>query len=514
MKPNDPSNPIAVLIVEDDDAQRRILADLVRDEGFEPVVCANGAEALERFAHSVPPVAIVDQLLPDMTGIELLQHTGGINRGMRVIIYTGYGSFESARDAVNLGAFAYVEKLSDTRQLLSQVHRAVQQHMAEALSESEQRYRTIVEQIPAITYMLTPDPEPRLLYLSPQVERILGLSTRRFLEDAAEYDRAIHQEDRRRIRELRRDCLARQAPFSAEYRMVTSDGRTIWVHDDSTPVMDAAGRPLYHHGVMMDITRTQRAAEQAAQRQTQLEHALRVAMVGEMATSLAHELNQPFAAISNFAEACSRRLREGYVPTERLLPIIEDIATQANRAGQIIHRLREFVRKRAPLRKRADMNRIVTEAVQLFAAEARSCGVPVDMALTESLPAVLADAVQIQQVLLNLLRNGLDACAAVERDEHRLTVSTGLDGEGRVMASVADTGPGIAPDLAERLFEPFYTTKPRGLGMGLAICQTMMQLHGGNLWLENGEPVGAVARLTLPAELPEPDEDDTAADPP
>lgn len=241
------------------------------------------------------------------------------------------------------------------------------------------------------------------------------------------------------------------------------------------------------------------AQEQAQQHQAALAHALRVGTVGEIATGLAHELNQPLAAIVNYAQGSVRRLRSGAVEPRQLLPPLLDITMQAERAAEIIRHLRQLVRRAEPKYQPADINEIVSAALRLAHLEAGAGDMRFEVELDETLPKVMADAIQIEQVVLNVLINAIEAGCEVTGRECTVAVRTGRDEQGDIEVTVSDSGPGFATEEALLLFKPFYTTKARGLGMGLAISHTIVESHHGRLTAHSTPGGGATFRLVLPA---------------
>jgi len=227
---------------------------------------------------------------------------------------------------------------------------------------------------------------------------------------------------------------------------------------------------------------------------------LRVGTMGEMAAQLAHELTQPLGAIANYAAGCRHRMQATPGLPVELIEAVDRIGREALRAGAIIRRLREFLQKAAPQRAPVDVNTLVHVIADMIDGEARESGVEVDLLLQDDLPAVLADSVEIEQLLLNLVRNGLEAMHASPGRAPTLAIETRFLRPAAVEVLVRDSGPGL-PDGATQIFEPFHTTKPGGLGMGLAICRTIVELHGGTLAATSG-PHGAIFRFTLPVDAP------------
>ena len=248
-----------------------------------------------------------------------------------------------------------------------------------------------------------------------------------------------------------------------------------------------------------DITERKHAEEQARQHQAHLAHVLRLNTMGEMAAGLAHEINQPLGAIANYAQGCTRRLRGGSVDGAELLPIVEEIAHEALRAGEIIRRLRDLVRKEGPQQAAVDLNALVRESTRIIGPEALQSGIRVELALAPDLPPVTCDSIQIEQVLLNLLLNGVEAVQTAGNGERSLTITTAAAGAAGIEVAIRDSGGGV-PDPPADVFKPFFSTKPNGLGMGLSISRSIIEAHGGRLWATRNADHGSTFRFTLPLE--------------
>lgn len=246
------------------------------------------------------------------------------------------------------------------------------------------------------------------------------------------------------------------------------------------------------------IADRRRAEDRARHLLEQLTHVARLSTLGEMAATLAHELNQPLGAVSNFANGCIQRLRAGTADAEVLIPILQKIESQAQRAGRIIRRLRAMAGGQGPLKIAADVNQLVVQVVELEGPEALQYEVETALELGAGLPEVQADPIQIQQVILNLLRNGIESMAETVPPRRRLTVTTHRVESGAVEVAVADRGKGCTPEEFERLFDAFFTTKEHGMGLGLAICKSIVEAHGGQLDASANPGGGLTVRFTLP----------------
>ena len=269
---------VRVLIVEDNDAQRQILTDLICDEGFETVACDTAAEALAQAEVDAFGVAILDQRLPEMSGTELLEHLRGLQRDLRAIIHTAYGSFESAKDAVNLGAFAYVEKLGHPEELVRHVHRAARSWMAGALQRSEEKYRHLVDSVQAIVWRSDPM-TARFTFVSQQAETMLGYSVDQWLDEPTFWQDHIHPEDRDWVLDKCARATATQQSMEFEYRMIAADGNVIWLRDFLNIIVEN-GQPTELVGVMIDITEQKRTAEALRRSEDSLKEAQHIAHIG------------------------------------------------------------------------------------------------------------------------------------------------------------------------------------------------------------------------------------------
>ncbi|MGZ9103816.1 MAG: PAS domain-containing sensor histidine kinase, partial [Rhodoplanes sp.] len=251
-------------------------------------------------------------------------------------------------------------------------------------------------------------------------------------------------------------------------------------------------------GIGVDITARKAAERAACEQQIELARVLRINTMGEMAAALAHELSQPLAAILSYTQGCQRLMAgcEGTPPD--VSTYLDKLAGQAQRAGEIIHHIRRFIQKDEPLRESCDMNELVREAAAFARAETAVHGIRVTLNLALGALLVRAERIAIEQVILNLFHNGVEALAAAGDRRREITIETYAREEKEVVVAIKDTGPGVPEELHERLFHPFVTTKRNGLGLGLSICRSIVQDHGGEMWLAEPEEAGANICFTLP----------------
>ncbi len=286
--------------------------------------------------------------------------------------------------------------------------------------------------------------------------------------------------------------------YEIEQRLRTRGGEYRWVLSRAKAVERGPdGAALRVIGTNRDITGRKRIEEQASRRQAELAHLLRLHTANCVAGELAHEINQPLGAIANFANGLVNHLRQDSPDRAALLEAAEYIAAQALRAGAVLQRVREFIRKTPPHQAATDLKRLIAAAVAFVEAEAQRHAITIQLRLAPDLPAVLADAVQLEQVLINLLRNGIEAI--VDSGAARGTIVVTSAANDRIEIQVSDDGPGVPLAAREQLFDPFFTTKPQGLGMGLSISRSIVAAHGGELVLVANGGRGATFRITLPA---------------
>ena len=390
---------------------------------------------------------------------------------------------------------------------------------------SEERFRTILENAPVMIDSF--DEAGNCLLWNRECEKRLGWARE---EIAASGDPLSLMYADRSLRDVLLADINRADGSFREYRVLAKDGSTrvqqwanfrlpqgtlISLGYDVTERVRAEAeiRALNEHlenrvrertaQLEAAIERRERAEEEARRHQADLAHVLRVQTMGEMAAGLAHEINQPLGAIANYAQGCRRRIVSNSLTEAELMPILESIAAEALRAGERISHLRALVRKQNSQREPTHVNEIVHGAVELTQPDTRAVGVTVRLALADDLPPVLVDRIQIEQVVLNLLRNAVEAMDDC-RGDALLVVETRADRAGGVEVAVRDTGVGLPAERTAVVFEPFITDKAAGLGMGLAISRSIVELHGGRIWAEPNGARGTTFRFTLPGESPDP----------
>ena len=363
----------------------------------------------------------------------------------------------------------------------------------QALRESEAKFRAAIDGIAGLVAIMGPSGEleaanrPIVEYFGRTVEELRNWGT----------SDAVHPEDLPRVLESYKTSLATGTSFHHELRLRRFDGEYRWFENRGAPIRDESGRIARWYCLLVDIEDRTRALERLQQLQSDFAHMNRVSMMGELAASLTHEITQPIGSALNNARAALNFLNRQPSDLGEVREALDGIVSDADRAGNIVDRVRDQMKKAPPRKARFDLNEAIDEVIVLARTAIAKNEVSVQTRLTDDLLPVQGDRVQLQQVVLNLILNAVEAMGSVEAGARELSIITGQDQTG-VRVAVRDSGPGIDPDHRERIFQTFYTTKSSGTGMGLSICRSIINGHGGRLWVEANEPRGAVFQFTLP----------------
>ena len=344
--------------------------------------------------------------------------------------------------------------------------------------------------------------ETAILYGSEETYCIWGFDPAEGIPSREAVFRRIHPDDRDRLDAEVQRALGEKRHYSVGYRVVLPNGTEKHVESIGEPAFSATGELIEIVATQIDVTERKRAEEEherLRQLELDLAHMNRLSMMGELAASLAHEITQPIAAARNNARAALNFLDKQPSDLGEVREALGCVVGDADRAGVIIDRMRDHIRKAPPRKHRFDLNEAINEVIVLARSAIAENGVSVQTRLSEGLAPVEGDRVQLQQVILNLVLNATEAMSAVNKGSRELSISTGPSRTNGVLAAVRDSGPGIDPEHIERVFDAFYTTKPSGVGMGLSICRSIIDAHGGRLWADANEPSGAAFQFTLPS---------------
>jgi PAS domain S-box-containing protein len=361
------------------------------------------------------------------------------------------------------------------------------------------RLQVIIDTIPAAVWSNSPDGSTD--FLNKRFRDYVGLS----LEEGRGWAwmNALHPEDR--ALDDWRAALATGEPFEKEARLRRSDGEYRRFLLRFVPLRDERGSVVEWYATSTDIEDLKRAEEELRRRearlrdaQIELAHANRVTATGQLAASIAHEVSQPISAALTNANAARRWLGAEPPDLEEVHQALDRIIRDGGRARDIIGRIRALVRKAPPRDDQLNINETILEVITLTRSELRSSGTSLQTQLADGLPLIPGDRVQLQQVMLNLILNAVEAMRGSSTTGRELLIRTQIDGPGSVLVAVQDSGPGLEPESLDRLFDAFYTTKKSGMGMGLSICRSIIEAHGGRVWATPSLPQGATFQFTLP----------------
>jgi two-component system sensor kinase FixL len=366
------------------------------------------------------------------------------------------------------------------------------------LAQAEQHARALGDWLPFGNWVCEADGSLR--HISQAFLDLVGMTLSE--ARAQGWTHLMPSQDRTQVSRQWAHCLATGEEWDCQYHLEPPRGQRRTILSRARPVRDVEGRIVSWVGVNLDITEREQAKHLLAQREAELAHAGRLGLMGELASGLAHELNQPLAAITTYAQGCLHRLDWTPPDREGLGQGLDHIIRQAERAGRIIRHLREFARVGEPTWAITGVNELIEEVIELVNGDIRHNDIDLVKDLSPHVPRICVGRIEIEQVLVNLMRNAIEAMSSLTTPPRQLTVQTRPLGQA-VRLTVADTGPGVSDEALAHMFDPFYTTKATGMGVGLNLCETLVQHHQGQLWAERNAHGGLSLHLQLPVHLDE-----------
>jgi PAS domain S-box-containing protein len=363
------------------------------------------------------------------------------------------------------------------------------------LRASELSLRTMIETIPGMLWSATPD--GAVDYCNARVLDYTGLPQEQIKGDG--WLKTVHPDDADRMARAWALCVENGDYFQFEFRCLrASDGMYRWCVSRALPLRAPGGRILKWYGTVVDFHDRRKAEEDLRNTQAELAHVNRVMTMGALTASIAHEVSQPLAAIIASCDSCTAWLASDPPNLDKARAATSRMIKAATQASEIVQRVRALFKKTPSITAPVDVNELLEETISFVRHEAQRQNVSLRADLGAGLPTVGGDRVQLEQVILNLMMNGIESMAGLDSEPKQILVRSALPNPGELLVSVADTGPGIDAEHANGLFAPFFTTKPQGIGMGLPICRSIIEAHGGRLWAENNVSGGAVFQFILP----------------
>jgi len=363
------------------------------------------------------------------------------------------------------------------------------------IQESERQLRQLTDAIPQQIWRA--DASGNVEYVNGHLLTYLGRPIAHL--QGASFFSIFHAVDEPIVRQAWHTALQSKITFEAEARVRSAEGNYRWFLVRAVPQMDGTGAVARWYGIHIDIEEQRRAQQSLAEAQEEQSRTSHLLSLAEMAASIAHELNQPLTAVVTHAYACREWLREDALNITKASATAEKIVQESTRASAVVGRVRALFRKEAQTHELTDMNGLIRGVERLLRDEAIRRDVAIRLILADELPKLKVDPVQIQQVLVNLALNGMDAMSEIE-GARILTISSLRRSGDETLVSIEDQGPGVPANISERIFEPFFTTKSNGTGMGLAICRSIIEMHDGKLWAENGPGGGAIFHFAIRTE--------------
>jgi len=494
-----------ILLVDDNPINLQILYKTLQGSGYRLLIAKNGQSALEIARRAKPSLVLLDVMMPDMDGFEVCTQLKAdpATATIAVIFLSALGDSQAKVRGLAVGGVDYIAKPFQSDEVVARVrthikiHR-LEQQLARRNSELEAENQQILDAIEE--GIIGVDGEARVSFINPAAVRMTGWSTADIIGETLQTLPILQgvSSDHEPILS-NRALQAGQVVHSDMELIRTRDGQLLPV-ELTLSARKEGGAVL----VLRDISTwleheemLRRAREEMESQRQHLAHMERLSSSGEMAAGIAHEVNQPLTALVNYAQVGRRLLDRDDVDRDKLDDLLDKINTQAVRASEVIKRLRSYVKKPDAGRTRVDLNQLLQEVVTLAEVDSRINDVPIHLEFEGGLPQIAVDVVQIQQVALNLLRNAMEAMQSAPDKQHGVVVRTALE-NGCVSFFVIDRGYGISEEIEQQLFRPFFTTKHNGMGVGLSICQSIVQTHAGEIGYRGNAEGGSTFYCRLP----------------
>lgn len=497
-----------ILLVDDNPQNLKVLYETLDGRGYKLLVADHGEKALTIAQKSLPDLILLDIMMPEMDGYEVCRRlkASPATQGISVIFLSALEDTDSKVRAFDAGGVDYISKPFQLREVIARVENHLTIHRLRDELQARNRALQIDKELILNAmgegiYGL--DAHGRVRFANPAATRIGGYS-----EDdlrGREFIATLVEEADVELRQQLHDAIV----FGESLRLPLvqlrrADGELVPVDLSLSPTWERdqlTGAVVVFRDISADLARQaelEQARRKLEEQRDQLAQFLRLSTMGEMAAGIAHELNQPLTAVTNYAQVANRLIKAENLDRETLAETLDKIDRQALRASEVLRRIRGFIRKHASGRERVDLELLLNETQQLALLDGNQRHLPINLELEENLPDVMVDPIAVQQVALNLIRNALEAQQEQPPERQFLGLQARRIDDRTVEVRVVDRGPGLAPEMAQNLFTPFMTTKATGMGIGLTLCQSIIQSQGGQIgYLPNPEG-GSIFYFTLP----------------
>jgi PAS domain S-box-containing protein len=498
---------LRILSIEDDPKDAELIQDLLETGNIACEVTRVDTQAalMASLEQGGVDLILADYSLPSFDGFSALKVATKFCPDVPFIFVSGTLGEEVAIEALKFGATDYVLKTrlsrlvpSVMRALREATERTERKRVEESLRQSEAYLAEAQRLSRTGSWALVPA-TGKIRYWSQECNRVLGFDPQDGQPRFETFFERIHPDDQAKVSEISDIVGAEKTAFELKYRIVHPDGGTRDIHLVGHPVLGPSGDLVEFVGTVMDVTERKRAEEERErlrQVQADLAHLSRVTTMGELTASLAHEIRQPITAAATDAKTCLRWLGRDNPDLAEARDAASRMVKDVARAADIISRISLLFQKGATQRELVDVNEVIREMFVLLYSEANRYSIPMRTELAEDLPKVMADRVQLQQVFMNLMLNGIEAMKGTTGGRE-LTIKSEA-GDAQLLISVSDTGVGLPPVQADQIFSAFFTTKDNGTGMGLPISRSIIESHGGRLWAVDNSGPGTTFQFTLP----------------
>ncbi len=488
---------VSILYVEDDLETREELQFILEHYVAKLYIAKNGREGLALYREHQPDIVVTDIQMPEMNGLSMAADIRSINPEQAIVIISAYNDVEYLFRALELGIQHYITKPVSIDRLLNNLSGITERkQLTEDLNVAKQRLELAVECGGLGVWDL--DLIRNTCWRSLGHDQIFGYEVSPGEWNKVIAMRHIIPDDQDKFSQAYNEALD-TGKLLLECRIIHPDQSIHWISVRGRVIYNEVAQPIRILGTVMDTTEQQNRKQKAKEHLDQLAHVTRLGLMGEMSSGIAHEVNQPLTAIATYAQVSLNLIKKETPDLVKLAEVAAKTQEQALRAGQIIHRMKEFCKSKSQQRSATDINELINQSVKFCADQLKQNSIGITLKLQDKLPFIPVDHIQIEQVLINLIRNAMDAILSMpEKKKGEISIQSYLTPNHEIQVSVKDNGPGIQEDQQFKILMPFHTTKAEGMGMGLSISRSLIEAHDGTLSFNSELGKGCIFYFTLP----------------